>query len=332
MYIKTFKYPVNNSVVYFKKNDSDTEQSSYQVKILQENLINRYIEVIKNKFNVSQEDISIDTLSTTENNKSYLTYSIIFKTINQSQINTLTPADFIVNTPTPGPGPSPDPDTSYITRTGRITTADNLHVYGLGGITARLIYYTDNHESTVTKTATSDDDGYYSLSIPSSLQANNIASFALFGTGYETRVINLDGCWLSEYVTDSEHYPTIPNITMNVAQESPVGRDDSEAILIGGFVIDDASYDPIVGATVVLSGTSAYMTPVGTITDANGFFYFNEGQVRTVQSYAQGNTDYSGILAVSFVGYETYTTTYDMGGETWWTRESDGIIALTENA
>lgn len=97
MYIKTFKYPVNNTMITLKKDDGNTvTTSTRQVKVLQEIIVNRYIDVVREKFSLSNDDIQVDINSTVENDKSFLIYTVIFKTLSYSQILTLSAEDFKV--------------------------------------------------------------------------------------------------------------------------------------------------------------------------------------------------------------------------------------------
>lgn len=109
MYIKTFKYPTDNSMISFKKDydSANSDFNSYQLKVFQEILVNRYIDVVKSKFGISSSDIDLNVTSTVEDNKSYLLYSLVFKTLTHSQISLLTPQDFLINS---GTTPEPEPD------------------------------------------------------------------------------------------------------------------------------------------------------------------------------------------------------------------------------
>ena len=333
MVIKTFKFS-NKNIKYKYYNDED--EIILSPSRVREVLVNKYLSLVKEKISkqseISYDDSNIEIKITTDNDS--IQYDIVFSGIDSLPV--IKPTEFIVNNnsdPTPDPDPSPDPDQDSVERTGRIITADDSDVYGLSGITITLVYKDNLSESShVTKTATSNTDGYYSLTIPSYLQTADIVTFVLSGPECEARTINLDGCQLTEYVADYTNYPTIPDIPMNVKQGKAVGQDSSEAILIGGYVIDNTSHEPIAGARVTLSSdpASTSTSPVYTTTNAIGFFRFNEGQLRTVTLYELGDTNYSGTLTVSQVGYSTCTNVYSMEGETWWTREQDGTIELTK--
>ena len=333
MVIKTFKFS-NKNTKYKYYNEED--EIILSPSVVREVLVNKYLSLVKEKLSkqseISYDDSNIEIKITTDNNS--IQYDIIFSGIDSLPV--IKPTEFVVNNTsesTPDPDPSPDPDQDSVERTGRIITADDSDVYGLSGITITLVYKDNLSESShVTKTATSGADGYYSLTIPSSLQTTDVVSFVLSGPEYESRTINLDGCQLTAYIADSVNYPTIPDIPMNVKQGKAVGQDSSEAILIGGYVIDDTSHEPIVGAMVTLSSdpASASTSPVYTTTNPIGFFYFNEGQIRRVTSYEQDDTNYSGTITVSYTDYETYTNAYFMEGSTWWTREQNGVIELTK--
>ena len=333
MVIKTFKFS-NKNIKYKYYNDED--EIILSPSRVREVLVNKYLSLVKEKISkqseISYDDSNIEIKITTDNDS--IQYDIVFSGIDSLPV--IKPTEFIVNNnsdPTPDPDPSPDPDQDSVERTGRIITADDSDVYGLSGITITLVYKDNLSESShVTKTATSNTDGYYSLTIPSYLQTADIVTFVLSGPECEARTINLDGCQLTEYVADYTNYPTIPDIPMNVKQGKAVGQDSSEAILIGGYVIDNTSHEPIAEARVTLSSdpASTSTSPVYTTTNAIGFFRFNEGQLRTVTLYELGDTNYSGTLTVSRAGYSTCTNVYSMEGETWWTGEQDGTIELTK--
>lgn len=333
MVIKTFKFS-NKNIKYKYYNDED--EIILSPSGVREVLVNKYLSLVKEKISkqseISYDDSNIEIKITTDNDS--IQYDIVFSGIDSLPV--IKPTEFIVNNnsdSTPDPDPSPDPDQDSVERTGRIITANDSDVYGLSGITITLVYKDNlSGSSHVTKTTTSNADGYYSLTIPSYLQTADIITFVLSGPEYEARTINLDGCQLTEYVADYTNYPTIPDIPMNVKQGKAVGQDSSEAILIGGYVIDNTSHEPIAGARVTLSSdpASASTSPVYTTTNPIGFFYFNEGQIRRVTSYEQDDTNYSGTITVSYTDYETYTNAYSMEGEAWWTGEQDGTIKLTK--
>ena len=73
------------------------------IKTVLVQIVNRYVDIVKSKLGVSNSDIEINVESTVENEKSYLIYSILFKTLSYAQISTVTPSDFLVNPPTPEP-------------------------------------------------------------------------------------------------------------------------------------------------------------------------------------------------------------------------------------
>ena len=337
MVIKTFKFSNKNTKYKYYNEEDEIILSPSAVR---EVLVNKYLSLVKEKLSkqpeISYDDSNIEIKITTDNNS--IQYDIVFSGIDSLPV--IKPTEFVVennseSTPNPDPSPDPgqnDPDSGQdkVERTGRIITTDDIDVYGLSGITATLVY--NNNSSYTRKEVTSDENGYYSLTIPSSLQTTDVVSFVLSGPEYEARTINLDGCQLTAYIADSVNYPTIPDIPMNVKQGKAVGQDSSEAILIGGYVIDDTSHDPIVGAMVTLSSdpASASTSPVYTTTNPIGFFYVNEGQIRRVTSYEQDDTNYSGTITVSYTEYETYNNTYSMEGNAWWTREQAGVIELTK--
>lgn len=335
MYIKTFKYPTDNSMISFKKDydSANSDFNSYQLKVFQEILVNRYIDVVKSKFGISSNDIDLNVTSTVEDNKSYLLYSLVFKTLTHSQIATLTPTDFLLST-TPS---TPDtPDTPVTPDNPDIPSEDQLHISG-------TVYYVNNNtlqgleEASIilhdddggTYTTLSDANGSYDFYVSSSFVSGYVTVNA---TGFEFKTTNLDG---SRYGCSSSN-PVVPNIILTPVCYDPIGA-DSVRIIMGGYVIDESSYEPIPGATVsLLNMTLIGETPsvaASTTTDISGFFSFNETQVRLGGNYISNTTNYSGSISISLVGYEEIVSkSYNLnGGEYWWTPDADGPISLRED-
>lgn len=104
MYVKTFKYPIDSSMVTLVKENVQTGQmdkTAYQLRLLQEAIVNKYVDVVKSETGITSNDIEINVESTVENETSYLIYSILFKSLSYAAVSAIDPKKFLANTDTP---------------------------------------------------------------------------------------------------------------------------------------------------------------------------------------------------------------------------------------
>lgn len=104
MYVKTFKYPIDSSMVTLVKENVQTGQmdkTAYQLRLLQEAIVNKYVDVVKSETGITNNDIEINVESAVENETSYLIYSILFKSLSYAAVSAIDPKKFLANTTTP---------------------------------------------------------------------------------------------------------------------------------------------------------------------------------------------------------------------------------------
>ena len=104
MYVKTFEDPSDASRGALVKENVQTGQmdkTAYQLRLLQEAIVNKYVDVVKSETGITNNDIEINVESTVENETSYLIYSILFKSLSYAAVSAIDPKKFLANTPTP---------------------------------------------------------------------------------------------------------------------------------------------------------------------------------------------------------------------------------------